>query len=188
MTAPLYQIPVKRIDGHLTTLAEYQGSVLLIVNVASACGLTPQYAGLESVYEKYRARGLVVLGFPCNDFAGQEPGSPGEIQQFCETKFGVKFPLFEKITVNSQGRHPLYRQLIEAQPRAQRRPDSNFRGQLECYGFRPEHDSDVLWNFEKFLVDRQGVAVDRFSPDTPPDDPAIVAAIETRLALEARLR
>lgn len=182
MTAALYQIPVKRLDGSQTTLAEHKGSVLLIVNVASACGLTPQYAGLESVYEKYRARGLVVLGFPCNDFAGQEPGSSAEIQQFCETKFGVRFPLFEKITVKSQGRHALYRHLIEAQPRARFMPGSEFRARLEGYGIRPEHDSDVLWNFEKFLVDRQGAAVGRFAPDTPADDPAIIAAIEASLA------
>jgi glutathione peroxidase len=182
MAGELYQIPITRIDGKQTTLAEYHGSVLLIVNVASACGLTRQYAGLESLYEKYYTRGFVVLGFPCNDFGGQEPGSPAEIQQFCETNFGVQFPLFEKITVNSRGRHPLYRHLIEVQPRAQVRPDSHFRGQLECYGFGPENSSDVLWNFEKFLVDRHGSVMGRFAPDTSPDDPAILAAIEGRLA------
>jgi glutathione peroxidase len=106
MTGALYQIPMTRIDGKQTSLAEYHGSVLLIVNVASACGLTRQYAGLESLYEKYHARGFVVLGFPCDDFGGQEPGTHCEIQQFCATRFGVQFPLFEKITVNSQGRHP----------------------------------------------------------------------------------
>jgi glutathione peroxidase len=182
MTGALYQIPIVRIDGKQTTLAEYHGSVLLIVNVASACGLTRQYAGLESLYENYNARGFVVLGFPCNDFGGQEPGSPAEIQQFCATKFGVQFPLFEKIAVNSLGRHALYRHLIEAQPLAQVRPDSHLRRQLECYGFGPENHSDVLWNFEKFLVDRRGRAVGRFAPDMPPDDPAILGAIEARLA------
>jgi glutathione peroxidase len=181
MDTTLYQIPIGRIDGSQTTLAEYRGSVLLIVNVASACGLTPQYAGLESMFEKFRSRGLVVLGFPCNDFAGQEPGSHEEIQQFCETKFGVQFPLFEKITVKSEGRHPLYDHLIGAQPKAHFAPDSTFRSKLESYGIRPERDSDVLWNFEKFLVDRKGVVVGRFSPDTPPDDPALVAAIEAQL-------
>jgi glutathione peroxidase len=179
--APLFQIPLSRIDGNLATLAEYQGSVLLIVNVASACGLTPQYAGLESVYEKFRTRGFVVLGFPCNDFAGQEPGSHGEIQRFCETQYGVRFPLFEKVTLKSQGRHPLYRHLIAAQPKAQFRPDSTLRSLLESSGVGPEHDSDVLWNFEKFLVDRNGAVVGRFAPDTPPDDPTIVAAIEAQL-------
>jgi glutathione peroxidase len=178
----LYQIPVTRIDGTQTTLADYQGSVLLIVNVASACGLTRQYARLECLYQKYHARGFVVLGFPCNDFGGQEPGAHREIQQFCETQFGVQFPLFEKITVSSQGRHPLYRHLIEAQPLALVRPDSHLRGQLECYGFGAKNHSEVLWNFEKFLVDRHGSAIGRFAPDTPPDDPTILAAIEARLA------
>ena len=182
MTGALYQIPLTCIDGKQTTLAGYLGSVLLIVNVASACGFTRQYAGLEFLYEKYHPRGFVVLGFPCNDFGGQEPGTHGEILQFCTTKFGVQFPLFEKITVNSQGRHPLYRHLIEAQPLAQVRPDSHFRHQLDCYGFGADNYSDVLWNFEKFLVDRQGSAVGRFAPDMPPDDPAILAAIEERLA------
>jgi glutathione peroxidase len=182
MTGALYQIPLTRIDGKQTTLAEYHGSVLLIVNVASACGLTRHYAGLNSLYEKYQARGFVVLGFPCNDFGGQEPGTHREIQRFCAARFGVQFPLFEKITVNSQGRHPLYRHLIEAQPLAQVRPDSHFRRQLECYGFGAENHSDVLWNFEKFLVDRHGSAVARFAPDMPPDDPAILAAIEERIA------
>jgi glutathione peroxidase len=182
MTGALYRIPITHIDGRQTTLCEYQGSVVLIVNVASACGLTPQYASLQCLYERYRARGFVVLGFPCNDFGGQEPGSPAEIQQFCAAKFGVRFPLFEKITVNSRDRHPLYRHLIAAQPRARVRPDSHFRGQLQCYGFGPENDSDVLWNFEKFLVDRHGNTVGRFAPDTPPDDPVILAAIEKRLA------
>jgi glutathione peroxidase len=181
LIAPLFQIPISRIDGNLATLAEYQGAVLLIVNVASACGLTPQYAGLESVYEKFRTRGFVVLGFPCNDFGGQEPGSHGEIQRFCETKYGVRFPLFEKISLRSQECHPLYRHLIAAQPRAQFRPDSTFRSLLESSGVGPENDSDVLWNFEKFLVDRNGAVVGRFAPDTPPDDPTIVAAIEAQL-------
>ena len=182
MTSALYQIPVNRLDGSKATLAEYQGSVMVIVNVASQCGLTPQYTGLESLYEKYRARGLVVLGFSCNDFAGQEPGSSGEIQQFCETQFGVQFPLFEKITVKSQSRHPLYRHLIEAQPQALFTPGSKFRGQLESHGIRPEHDSDVLWNFEKFLVGRNGAVVGRFAPDTSPEDPSLLAAIEAELA------
>jgi glutathione peroxidase len=179
--APLFQIPVSRIDGNLATLAEYQGAVLLIVNVASACGLTPQYAGLESVYEKFRTRGFVVLGFPCNDFAGQEPGSNEEIQRFCETKCAVRFPLFEKITLKSQGRHPLYSHLIAAQPKAQFRPDSTLRSPLESSGVGPEHDSEVLWNFEKSLVGRSGAVVGRFAPETPPDDPTIVAAIEAQL-------
>ena len=181
MAESVYQIPVTRIDGTQATLADYKGSVALIVNVASACGLTPQYAGLESVYEKYRSQGLVVLGFPCNDFAAQEPGTNAEIQQFCETRFGVQFPLFDKLTVKSQGRHPLYEELIQAQPRAQFKPGSDFRAKLESYGIRPQNDSDVLWNFEKFLVSRDGTVIGRFAPDMTPDDPILVAAIETAL-------
>ena len=181
MAESVYQIPVTRIDGTQATLADYKGSVALIVNVASACGLTPQYAGLESVYEKYRSRGLVVLGFPCNDFAAQEPGTNAEIQQFCETRFGVQFPLFDKLTVKSQGRHPLYVELIQAQPRAQFKPGSDFRAKLESYGIRPQNESDVLWNFEKFLVNRDGTVIGRFAPDMTPDDPILVAAIETAL-------
>jgi glutathione peroxidase len=181
VSAPIFQIPVSRIAGNPITLAEYHGSVLLIVNVASVCGFTPQYASLEAVYEKFRARGFVVLGFPCNDFARQEPGSHEEIQRFCETKYGVQFPLFEKITIKPQGRHPLYRHLIAAQPKAEFRPGSTLRSRLESSGVGPEHVSDVLWNFEKFLVDRNGAVVGRFAPDTPPDDPTIVAAIEAAL-------
>lgn len=182
MTAAIYEIPVSRIDGAKTTLADYQGSVMLIVNVASACGLTPQYAGLESAYEKYRDQGLVVLGFPCNDFKAQEPGSRDEIKQFCETKFGVQFPLFDKITVKAEARHPLYSHLIAAQPQAAYSPGSGFRARLEGYGIRQEHESDVLWNFEKFLVDRKGAVVGRFAPDTTADDPMLVSAIEAELA------
>jgi glutathione peroxidase len=181
MSEPVYEIPVTRIDGSQSTLADYKGSVALIVNVASACGLTPQYAGLESVYEKYRSKGLVVLGFPCNDFAGQEPGTHAEIQQFCETKFNVQFPLFAKVTVKSEGRHPLYKELIKEQPRAQFKPGSDFRAKLESYGKRQENESDVLWNFEKFLVSRDGKVIGRFAPDMTPDDPILVGAIEKAL-------
>jgi glutathione peroxidase len=182
MTASVYNVPVSRIDGTKTTLADYKGSVMLIVNVASACGLTPQYAGLESMYEKLKGRGLVVLGFPCNDFGSQEPGSHEQIQQFCETKFGVQFPMFEKVTVKSQGRHPLYSNLISAQPKAQFAPGSDFKSKLASYGIKQEKDSDILWNFEKFLVSREGTVVGRFAPDTAPDDPTLVSAIEAELA------
>ena len=181
MATAIQDIPLKTINGENSSLGNYAGKVLLVVNVASKCGLTPQYAGLESVYEKYRSRGLVVLGFPCNDFAAQEPGTNAEIQQFCETRFGVQFPLFDKLTVKSQGRHPLYVELIQAQPRAQFKPGSDFRAKLESYGIRPQNDSDVLWNFEKFLVSRDGTVIGRFAPDMTPDDPILVAAIETAL-------
>ena len=122
MAAGLYDIPVNSIDGKPASLADHKGEVMLVVNVASQCGLTPQYAELEEVYESYRDRGLVVLGFPANEFAKQEPGSNAEIKQFCETKFGVKFPMYEKIVVKGEGQHPLYRELIAARPTAQQNP------------------------------------------------------------------
>src|SRR5215831_997893 len=121
MSAALYDIPLRRIDGSAASLANHKGNVLLVVNVASQCGLTPQYAELERIYETYRDRGFAVLGFPANQFAGQEPGSNTEIQEFCQTKFGVKFPMFEKIVVKGDGQHPLYRQLIAECPAAQQK-------------------------------------------------------------------
>jgi glutathione peroxidase len=175
----LYQIPFHRADGSTTTLAEHEGKVVLIVNVASACGLTPQYTALEAIYEKYRDRGFVVVGFPCNDFGAQEPGTAEEIHAFCTTKFDVKFPVVQKITVAPGNRHPLYRELIAAQPQAQGVAD--FRTKLKGYGITVEHDEDITWNFEKFLVDRAGNAVARFAPDITPDDARVTAAIEARL-------
>src|SRR5262249_37980468 len=146
MTAPLYQIPVRTIDGRPASLEDYQGSVMLIVNVASACGLTPQYAGLEKIYEKYHDRGLEVLGFPANDFGAQEPGTNQEIAQFCSTRFGVKFPMFEKISVKGEQQHPLYRHLIDSQPTARSKADSELRPALQKHGLPSEKASDVQWN------------------------------------------
>jgi glutathione peroxidase len=181
MTAPLYEIPVETIDGAATSLAAYEGSVLLVVNVASACGLTPQYAALEQVFEKFEERGFKVLGFPANDFAAQEPGTNAEILEFCQTKFDVRFPMFAKIAVKGDTQHPLYHHLIEAWPHAEGKPDSALRRTLGQHGLGPVNDTDVLWNFEKFLVDRHGAVVGRFAPDIPPDDPIIVEAIEKAL-------
>ncbi len=181
MTTSLYDIPVHRIDGTPATLAEFRQHVMLIVNVASKCGLTKQYDGLEKLYENYRDRGLVVAGFPANDFAQQEPGSNGEIQDFCRTNFGVKFPLFEKITVVGDAKHPLYRALTEAQPTAESTSDVPFREQLKKYGKTPNSQPEILWNFEKFLVSRRGEVVKRFAPDTQPDDPALLSAVEALL-------
>lgn len=178
----LHDIPLQRIDGSATTLREFAGRVLLIVNVASQCGLTPQYEGLEALYKKYREQGLVVLGFPANDFGAQEPGSHREILEFCQTRFAVDFPLFEKITVKGEAQHPLYRQLIAQKPQARSKEGSEFAAKLAGYGFSPAHPSDILWNFEKFLVDRQGRVVDRFAPDVTPEDPELVRALETELA------
>jgi glutathione peroxidase len=181
MTASIYDIPVRKIDGTPTSLAEFKDSVVLIVNVASQCGLTKQYDGLEKLYEKYRDRGLIVAGFPANDFAQQEPGGNDEIQEFCRANFGVKFPLFEKITVVGDQKHPLYRALTEAQPDAESTAEVSFREKLKGYGKTPNPPPEVLWNFEKFLVSRQGTVVKRFAPDTTPEDPALVGAVETEL-------
>jgi glutathione peroxidase len=182
MTAAVYEPAVNRIDGAPASLGDYRGKVLLVVNVASACGLTPQYAGLESLYEKYRGQGLEILGFPANNFGAQEPGSNEEIADFCSTKFSVQFPMFEKISVKGGDQHDLYRRLIEAQPRAAEKPGADFRAQLAGYGVKLDNDSDVMWNFEKFLVGRDGTVVGRFSPAVTPDDPMLVTAIEAALA------
>ena len=173
-------IPVERIDGTATSLAEHRGKVLLIVNVASQCGFTPQYAGLEALYEANREKDLVVCGFPANDFAGQEPGSNAEIQSFCETSFGVKFPLYAKIVVTGDGRHPLYSALVSSTPETTG-DTSDLRKHLIEFGVVPTSPPEVLWNFEKFLVGRDGRVVTRFAPDVVPDDPVLRDAIEVEM-------
>jgi len=180
MTA-IQDIPLKTIKGEDASLADYKGEVLLIVNVASKCGLTPQYEGLEALYRKYHDQGFEVLGFPANDFAGQEPGTNEEIQSFCTTNFGVDFPMFEKIPVTGEGKHPLYAALTAAQPKAEPDGGADFRARLSGYGMTPNPEPEVLWNFEKFLVGRDGEVVARFSPDTAPDADIVIAAIEREL-------
>jgi glutathione peroxidase len=184
MTA-LYDVPLERIDGASTALREFAGKVILVVNVASKCGLTPQYAALESLYEAQRDRGLVVLGFPANDFGAQEPGENAEIAAFCSTTYDVRFPIFAKISVKEPDRHPLYRALIDAQPAAIEKAGADFRGELARYGVPPGDPTDVLWNFEKFLIGRTGAVVARFAPDVTPDDPLVIDAIERELAIQA---
>jgi glutathione peroxidase len=179
--ATLYDIPVQRIDGSPAKLADHKGAVLLIVNVASQCGLTPQYAQLEEIYEAYHDQGLEVLGFPANEFAGQEPGSNEEIQQFCQSKFGVKFPMFAKVVVKGEGQHPLYSHLVAARPKAEQNPSGTLRKTLDSHGLGPKNDTDVMWNFEKFLVNRQGEVVGRFAPDIAPKDQTLTSAIESEL-------
>jgi glutathione peroxidase len=156
----IYAISLKDIDGKSTSLKAYEGKVLLIVNVASKCGYTPQYAGLEALQEKYKGKGLTVLGFPCNQFGGQEPGTNEEIKEFCSSKYQVSFPLFDKIEVNGQHRHPLYLALAGK--------DSPFPG-------------DIKWNFTKFLVGRDGRILKRFESGVKPDSTELVQAIEAAL-------
>jgi glutathione peroxidase len=177
---PLYDIPVEKIDGASATLREHAGEVLLIVNVASKCGLTPQYAGLEALQERFGARKFSVLGFPANDFAGQEPGTNAEIQEFCSTNFGVQFPMYGKIGVTGAHKHPLYRYLTEEKPDTEDRP--RMETMLRGYKMEPTAKPEVLWNFEKFLVSRNGRVARRFAPDTAPDASQLIDAIESELA------
>jgi glutathione peroxidase len=180
MSTSLYDIPVKNITGKDSSLSQFKGKVILIVNVASKCGLTKQYEGLEKLYADYRDQGLVVAGFPANDFMAQEPGTNEEIAAFCKGTFGVEFPLFAKITVVGAQKHPLYDALIKAQPKVVN--TTSFGEKLKGHGINPNPEPEVLWNFEKFLVSRDGQVVKRFSPDTTPDDPAFVSAVKAELA------
>lgn len=182
MPSAIETISVNTIDGRAAALADYEGKVRLVVNVASKCGLTPQYAALEALYRKYHDQGFEILGFPANEFGGQEPGTEEEIQAFCSTHYDVTFPLFSKIVVKGQGIHPLYAALTRVQPEAVQLPGTDFRGKLVGYGIDVGAASDILWNFEKFLVNRKGEVVARFAPDVPPDSPLLVEAVERELA------
>jgi len=158
----LFDSPIDTLSGEHSSLAPYKGKALLLVNVASKCGLTPQYEGLERLQQTYGDRGFSVLGFPCNQFLGQEPGSAEEIQEFCSTTYGVTFPLFEKIDVNGDARHPIYAELTEVE---------DVEGKA----------GDILWNFEKFVIAPSGEVVGRFRPRTEPEDPAVIEAITAHL-------
>lgn len=179
--ADISAIPLNRIDGKADSLGEHSGNVLLVVNVASKCGLTPQYEGLEKLYGEYKAQGFEVLGFPANDFGAQEPGSDEEIVEFCQVNYGVSFPLFTKADVTGEGKQPLYAALTEAIPTKQGDVDG-MKERFKGYGMTPNDDPEVLWNFEKFLVSRDGEVVGRFAPGTAPQDPLLVNAIEAELA------
>jgi glutathione peroxidase len=161
-TSTLLGIELHALDGAPTTIGAYADKAVLVVNVASKCGLTPQYSALEQLQKDYADRGFTVLGFPCNQFAGQEPGSAEEIQEFCSTTYGVSFPLLEKIEVNGDDRHPVYAELTQATD------EEGYTG-------------DIRWNFEKFLLDGEGKVAARFKPQTTPDSPEVIAAIETLL-------
>lgn len=158
--AGLHDLNAKTIQGEEKSLNDYKGNTVLVVNVASKCGLTPQYKDLEEIYRKYSDKGFKILGFPCNQFMGQEPGTEEDIQQFCSTKYDVTFDLFSKIDVNGKNRHPVYQFLA---------------------GEGARFPGDISWNFEKFLIDGEGNVVQRFSPKTSPSDPEVVKAIETTL-------
>ena len=181
---PLADIPLTRISGESASLADFSGKVLLLVNVASQCGFTPQYQALEKIYAAYRARGFEVLGFPANDFGSQEPGSDADIQNFCTTNFGASFPMFGKISVTGEHLHPLYEALIQAQPSTELgSPDlrAELDGFLSQSGGRTNPAPGILWNFEKFLLGRDGQVLARFASDITPDDTRITQAIESAL-------
>ncbi|GGA78641.1 glutathione peroxidase [Edaphobacter acidisoli] len=186
MPTSIYDIPVHRITGEATTLEPFRGKAMFIVNVASQCGLTPQYDALEKLYTRFKDSGLAVLGFPANDFGSQEPGSNEEISSFCRTNYSVDFPMFSKIAVTGAATHPLYQALIAAQPTATGPTRQSFRERLNGF-LASKHNSatnpepGILWNFEKFLIDRNGNVAARFSPEVTPDDPAVVSAIESAL-------
>ena len=158
----MWDAPLHTLQGAPTQLGDFKGKALLLVNVASRCGLTPQYTALEKLHEKLAPRGFSVIGFPCNQFGAQEPGTPEQIQTFCSTTYGVTFPLTEKIEVNGAGRHPIYKELTQI---------------ADTSG----HKGDIRWNFEKFVISADGAKITRFDPRTAPDDPAVLAAIEAGL-------
>ena len=182
MSTSIYDIPVKKITGEETTLAEYKGKVLLVVNVASKCGLTKHYEGLEKLYKEYADKGLVVLGFPANDFAGQEPGTDAEIKEFCSGTFGIQFPIFSKITVVGPEKHELYKLLTAAQPVATKAVEQDWVEVLKAHSLPINEAPELLWNFEKFLVAKDGTVTGRFVPNTEPYTPALISAIEAELA------
>ncbi len=159
---PMWNAQIKTLQGKDTKLADYKGKALLLVNVASKCGLTPQYETLEALQKKYAAKGFTVIGFPCNQFGGQEPGSAKDIEEFCSTTYGVTFPMTEKIDVNGPGRHEIYKTLT---------PLADPKG----------HTGDIRWNFEKFVVSADGATITRFDPEVTPDDPTLIAAVEAAL-------
>ena len=162
MPSTRWDAPIHTLQGAATKLSDHRGKALLLVNVASRCGLTPQYAALEALHERLAPRGFSVIGFPCNQFGAQEPGTPEQIQTFCSTTYGVTFPMTEKVDVNGARRHAIYRELTKVADAA-------------------GHAGDIRWNFEKFVVSADGATIARFAPQTAPDDPAVLAAIEAGL-------
>ena len=180
MATAIQDIPLTTLDGTPASLGDHAGKVLLVVNVASKCGLPPQYEGLEKLYREKKAAGLEVLGFPANNFNGQEPGSEDEIRQFCSLTYDVTFPMFAKISVAGADVHPLYQALIAAQPAAS--GEGPMREKLVGFNIEPNPQPGVLWNFEKFLIGRDGQVIGRFAPDISADDAGLRAAIDAALA------
>lgn len=172
----IYSIPVKTIDGAETDLSQYKGKALLIVNVASKCGLTPQYEGLQKLYTDMKDKGFEILAFPANNYLGQEPGTEEEIKDFCSTNYNVTFPMFAKLSTKGDDQHPLYKYLTETKPDTDVN-DGALEERLKGFDQRRSTPSEVLWNFEKFLVDQNGEIVARFAPDVAPDDARLLEKI-----------
>lgn len=181
MSQPLNQISFKAKDGEDKTIADFDAKAYLIVNVASKCGLTPQYEGLQALYEKYHDQGLEILGFPANEFLGQEPGTDEEIQSFCSLNYGVSFPVNQKIVVKGPGQHPLYTALTEGHPDAIHNADGEFEGRLRQHNLISGEPHEIKWNFEKFLLNAEGQIVARFFPDIAPLDERLVSQVEALL-------
>ena len=179
MTA-LGDIDFDKMDGSTGSLGDYEGSVVLVVNVASQCGLTPQYAGLQQLYADKQDDGFAIVAFPANNFGAQEPGTDAEIAEFCTTQYSVTFEVMSKISVVGDDQHELYAELTQQVPTADGK--DGMREALRGHGMEPTEDPDVLWNFEKFLIAKDGTVVARFAPAVAPDDPALVGAIDTELA------
>lgn len=176
----ILEVPVKLADGRETSLNEYKGNVLLVVNVASKCGLTKQYEGLEKLYEDKRERGFVIAAFPANNFKGQEPGTDAEIVEFCTSTYDVKFPIFSKVSVKGEDKHPLYKELTASGTPVT--GDGPMKERLRSLGMEVADDNEILWNFEKFLIGRNGEIAARFAPDVTADDSRLVSAIDRELA------
>ena len=179
MTA-LGDIEFRKMDGSGSSLSEYDGDVVLVVNVASQCGLTPQYTGLQQLYVDKADDGFTILAFPANNFGGQEPGTDAEIAEFCSSEYSVTFPVMSKISVVGEDQHALYSELTQQVPTAD--GNDGMRDALRGHGMEPTEDPDVLWNFEKFLIAKDGTVVARFAPAVGPDDPSLVGAIDAELA------
>jgi glutathione peroxidase len=182
MSSNIYNIPVRRNDGTETTLAEHEGKVLLVVNVASKCGLTPQYEGLESLYQKYKDQGVEVLGFPANNFLAQEPGTDEEILDFCQTNYNVSFTIYQKISANGDDRHPLYDYLTDERGTADITNGEEFEERLKGYGQTRANSTDILWNFEKFLIGKDGEIAARIAPDVVAEDARILEKVKEEIA------
>ena len=173
-------IEFQKMDGGAGTLADHAGDVVLVVNVASKCGLTPQYEALQALYREKQGDGFTILAFPANNFGGQEPGTDAEIAEFCSTQYSVTFPVVSKVSVVGEDQHPLFTELTQRVPTAEGKEE--FREALRGHGMTPTEDPDVLWNFEKFLIGRDGNVVARYAPTVTPDDPSLVSAIDDELA------